>query len=75
MQTALSIVEIESRYPSEWILIGDPVTNDNLEVLSGQVLWHSPDRDEVYRKAIELRPAHSAIHCTVKMPENTAIVL
>ncbi len=75
MDPILTLAEIENQYPSEWILVGDPVTNDALEVQSGNVLWHSPDRDEVYRKAVELRPAHSAILCTVRMPENTAIVL
>ena len=71
----MTIKEIEARYPSEWILVGDPVTNDALEVLSGNVLWHSPDRDEVYRKAVELRPKRSAILNTRQIPEGTAIIL
>jgi hypothetical protein len=71
----LTIKEIEDRYPSEWILVGDPVTNDALEVLSGTVLWHSPDRDEVYRKAIELRPKRSAFLNTKVIPEGTVIIL
>jgi hypothetical protein len=56
-------------------LVQDPVTNDSLEVLSGKVVCHSPDRDVVYRKAVELRPSRFAILCTVEMPANTAIVL
>ena len=75
MNQILTISEIEARYPSEWILVEDPVTNDALQVQSGKILWHSPDRDEVYRKAVELRPTHSAFLCTIQMPENTAIVL
>jgi hypothetical protein len=71
----MTIQEIEDRFPSEWILVGDPVTNDALEVMSGTVLWHSPDRDEVYRKAIELRPKRSAFLNTKKIPEGSVIVL
>jgi hypothetical protein len=57
----LRVEEIYSRYPSEWILVGDPETDRCLHVLSGRVLWHSKDRDELYRKGRELRPRHSAI--------------
>ncbi len=75
MSDQLSIAEIESRYPNEWILVEDPITNDALEVQSGKVICHSADRDEVYRKGLELRPKHSAILCTKKIPEGTAIIL
>ena len=75
MVEELSIVEIEARYPSEWILVEDPDTNEALEVQGGKVLWHSPDRDEVYRKAVELRPKRSAILNTRRIPEGTTIIL
>jgi hypothetical protein len=39
------------------------------------VLWHSKDRDEVYRKAREIRPEHCAIVYTGKLPDNVAVVL
>jgi hypothetical protein len=44
-------------------------------VQSGKVLWHSKDREEVYRKAVELRPGRSAMLYTGKMPKDTAVVL
>jgi hypothetical protein len=37
--------------------------------------WHSKDRDEVYRKAVELRPKPFAMLYIGKMPEGTGIVL
>jgi hypothetical protein len=46
-----------------------------LEVQSGKVICHSPDREEVYRKAVELRPKHFAVLYTGKMPQDSAIVL
>lgn len=75
MNEPLTIDQIEKRFDSEWILVGDPQTDDSLAVLSGTVLWHSKDRDEVYRKAVELRPKRFAMLYTGEMPENTAIVL
>ncbi len=75
MNNALTITEIDSQFPSEWILLDDPETNDTQHVQGGKVLWHSKDRDEVYRKAVELKPKHFAIHYAGTMPEGTAIVL
>ena len=75
MNQLLTIAEIEERFPAEWILVEDPITNEALQVQSGNVRWHSPDRDEVYRKAIELRPKRSAILNTRVIPEGTAIIL
>jgi hypothetical protein len=66
---------IKSQFEDEWILIQDPQTSDNLEVQGGKVLWHSKDRDEVYRKAMELRPRHSAILYTGKIPDGVVIIL
>ena len=53
MNEILTITEIQSRFHAEWVLIQDPETTESLEVRSGKVLYHSKDRDEVYRKAIE----------------------
>ncbi|MEX2315632.1 MAG: hypothetical protein WD669_00665 [Pirellulales bacterium] len=71
----MTIEEIEAQYPSEWILIEDPIAGEGMEVLGGMVRWHSPDRDEMYRKAIELRLPRSATHYTGRIPEGTAIIL
>jgi hypothetical protein len=75
MGDKLSIAEIKAKYPSEWILVENPETDEALDVHGGIVLWHSPDRDEVYRKAVELRPKRSAILNTRRIPEGTAVIL
>ena len=33
----LTMKEMEEKFDSEWVLIGDPQTNDLLEVLSGKI--------------------------------------
>jgi hypothetical protein len=75
MNQEMTIEEIRSQFDSEWVLLGDPRTDDRLNVLAGRVLHHSRDRDEVYRKAVVLRPKRSAIVYTGEIPEQTAVVL
>lgn len=75
MSQVLTIAEIESTYDSEWVLIEDPQTDEKLEVVSGSVICHSKNRDEVYRKAVELRPRRFAMLYTGTIHERAAIVL
>lgn len=67
--------EIEARYESERVLIGSPETDEVLNIRRGVVLHHSKDREEVYDRALRLRPSRSAVVYTGAMLENTAIVL
>jgi len=71
----LSLEKIKSKYHAEWVLIKDPVVDRELRVVKGEVVFHSKDRDEVDRKAIELKLKHSAFLYTGPMPENVAINL
>ena len=71
----LSLSEIKDEFDSEWVLVGDPETDENFNVIKGAVLWHSKDRDEVYRKAREISPKYSAFLYTGKTPEGEGIIL
>ena len=71
----MTIEEIRAQFGGEWILLADPRANDALEVLSGKVIHHAKDRDEVYRHAVARRPKRSAILYTGEIPEDTAVVL
>lgn len=75
MDKTLTISEIRSRYDREWVLLEDPQVDDNLEILRARVTFHSKDRDEVDRKALELRPKHAAFLYIGTMPKDAAIVL
>ena len=71
----MTIGEIEARFAPDWVLIGEPQTDENQRLLAGKVLFHSRDREEVYRKAIELRPGHFAFRYLGEMPEDMAFAL
>ncbi len=75
MDNIMTVEEMRAQFESEWVLVENPQTNDTLEVLKGKILHHSKDRDEVYRKAVALRPKRSAIVYTGEIPEDTAVVL
>jgi hypothetical protein len=75
MDEVLTLDQIEGRFPSEWILVGDPELTKTFLVVRGKVLCHSANRDDVYRKARELRPRHSAIVYTGTLPDEAAVVL
>ena len=75
MDEVLTIDEIESRFAPDWVLIGEPQTDEALDLLAGKVLFHSPDRDEVYRKAGELRPGRFAVRYLGTWPEDMVFVL
>ena len=75
MDNIMTVEEMRTQFESEWVLVENPQTNDALEVLKGKILHHSKDRDEVYRKAIALRPKRSAIVYTGEIPEDMEIAL
>ena len=75
MNEVLTIDEIKSRFDAEWILVEDPELSEKLEVMGGKVLYHSKNRDEVYKQAIKLRPKHSAYLYTGRVAEDLVIML
>jgi hypothetical protein len=75
MADVQTIEEIKAQFPSEWVLIGEPQTDEASRLLAGRVLFHSPNRDDVYRQAVELRLPYFAVRYLGTMPENTALVL
>ena len=43
-----SIEDLKRSYPDEWILLGNPeIDEQNQAILSGVLLYHSPDKREV----------------------------
>jgi hypothetical protein len=75
MSEILTRKEIEKRFDAEWILIADPELDKHLNVVRGEVVAHSRERDEVYQKAVDLRLKHSAFLYTGKVPDNMVIIL
>ncbi len=71
----LTLEEIFSLYPDEWVLIVSPELDEELSVIRGEVLAHAIERDEIYSK-LSLRNGKSvAIEYTGLIPDNLAVML
>lgn len=75
MNEILTIEEIATRYAPEWVLIGDPQTDESLALRGGRVLFHGPDQDEVCRKATEYPPGRYALRFLGTIPDDLVLVL
>lgn len=68
--------EIYARFDSEWVVLKDPVTNDNHEIKGGILVAHGKDRDEVYDKISDIPiPRRFATMYTGKIPTGTVVVI
>lgn len=75
MDDILNVEQMRSQFPSEWVLIGDPVESEDLEIIRGRVLFHSPSADAAYRKAVELQPGRFATLYTGETPTDMEYAL
>jgi len=75
MEQLLTVEQITQQYVGEWVLLADPEINQSGQIVSGRVVAHSKDRDEVYRRDTELRLELAATLYTGKLAEDSAIIL
>jgi hypothetical protein len=75
MNVILTLDEIKTQFRDEWVLLGEPEESEDLEIVRGQVLFHSPNADDTYRKAAELSPGRFATVFTGEIPADIDFVL
>lgn len=75
MNQIMTLAEVNDKFDSEWVLLSDTEVGDRHQILSGRVLWHSKDRDEVYRKLLELRPRKAAAVYAGTIPSDRIFAL
>ena len=76
MGEVMTSEEIYSNFPSEWVLVGDPETEENLVVKRGKVLWHGADRGEMDRFMQEVpAPFSMAVLYTGRLRKDREYVL
>jgi len=75
MKKVFTMKELEALYSVEWVLLANPKHIERLEMLRGELVFHSKDRNEVYKEAHKRKDAHTAILYVGKLPEDLAVVL
>lgn len=67
--------EIIEQFKDEWVLIDVKEVDEDLKLREGDVIAHSKDKEEIYRRLLEIRPKNFSIEYTGKIPEELAVVL
>jgi hypothetical protein len=62
MQPSHRIETIERLYPDQWVVVEVTRASRSRGPLSGRVLAHSPDEDEITREAIKAAEDHPEAH-------------
>jgi hypothetical protein len=72
----MTIEEIRACYPKEWVIIADPESDYDFNVMGGKVLAHSPERELIDRALMEYAQVQSlAIEYTGLIPDDYAVML
>lgn len=68
----MTFEEIIRQYPSEWVLIEFTTLDEELKVVDGEVVAHSPSKADLYKQLAMLDRDNIAIEFTGEMPEEPA---
>ena len=67
--------EIIEKFKNEWVLISIKEVDEAFNIKEGDVIAHSKEKEEIYKKLLELRPTKFSIEFTGKIPEDLSVVL
>ena len=67
--------EIKEAFKDEWVLVQVEKVDESYNVIEGEVLAHSKDKDQVYQKLLQIRPKQFSIEYTGEIPEDLAVVM
>jgi hypothetical protein len=68
-------VDIKKKFRNQWVLIEVKSVDESYNVLEGEVLANSKDKDEIYQMLLKIRPKEFSIEYTGEVPENLAVVM
>ena len=71
----MTLADMQKQFDGEWVLLEDPYLDEHRQVSGGKVVCHSKNRDDIYRKAMEARPKHSAFLYLGPAPDYISINL
>ncbi|MDJ0534406.1 MAG: hypothetical protein QNJ70_18315 [Xenococcaceae cyanobacterium MO_207.B15] len=75
MSEIMTFEEIKQNYDGEWVLIAYTETNENLEVIKGKVLAHSPHKEDIYQDLESTTEQPLAIEYIGQVPEDLGFIL
>ena len=75
MSKIMTFEEIKQNYDGEWVLIAYSEADENLQVIKGKVIAHSPNKAEIYQALESVKEQPLAIEYIGKFPEDLAFIL
>lgn len=75
MGQIMSVETIREQHDGEWVLIAYTELDEEMRVIRGEVLAHSRDRDEIYRRLLTVKGRQVAVEYMGEIPEDLAVVL
>lgn len=71
----LTLEEMYEKYPNSWLLIADPELDEELNVIRGEVVLASEERDDIYNNLHLINGKSFAIEDTGEWPEDLHLML
>jgi hypothetical protein len=75
MSLIMTFEEIQRNYDGEWVLIAYTETDENLQVIKGEVIAHSNNKEEIYQALESAQDRPLAIEYMGQVPEDIAFIL
>jgi hypothetical protein len=75
MTTLMTLEEIKQQYQDEWLLIAYTELDENLNVVQGELLMHSPEVEDIYDVLPTYNDRPVAIEYVGEPPADVAFVL
>lgn len=61
LNTIVLLADFDQEFDGQWVLLENPILDEYMRPIGGNLLWHSPYHIALLRKGIELEPKSSAI--------------
>ncbi len=71
----LSMPQIKRRYHGEWVLIADPIYDNEDKIKKGGVLLHSQDREKIDKAMLAIKEKKIAIRYVGTIAKDLSVIL
>ena len=75
MSPIMTFEEIQRNYDGKWVLIAYTETDENLQVIKGEIIAHSLNKEEIYQAFESAQDRPLAIEYMDQVPEDIAFIL
>jgi hypothetical protein len=75
MSEVITFEEMQHRYDGEWLLIAPEEIDEDLQVIKGEVLAHSPLQEDIYQVLTSISEQPLAIEYVGQVPEDLGSLL